>query len=95
MFFVAFEKQENRKPKKINYQWREIVRIANTQKVVYTSAKKTDELIEIKKCIEPSNKFKEIYSTLKIKNQPFTKKSVVHKLEMQNSQSIVIKGNSG
>ena len=69
MFFVAFEKQENRKPKKINYQWREIVRIANTQKVVYTSAKnKTDELIEIKKCSEPSNKLKEIYSALKIKN---------------------------
>ena len=68
LVFCSIWKTRKPKTEKINYQWREIVRIANTQKVVYTSAKKTDELIEIKKGIEPSNKLKEIYSALKIKN---------------------------
>ena len=62
------------KTQKINYEWREIVRIANTQKVVYSTAKnKMDELIEVKKCSEPSDKLKAIYEGLKIKKQPFTK----------------------
>jgi hypothetical protein len=86
------------KSQKINYEWRDpralleqakqLVRIANTQKVVYSHAKnKIDELIEIKKCSEPSNKLKEIYTSLKIKNHPFTKKYVVHKLEIKNHQN--------
>ena len=84
------------KTQKINCEWREIVRIANTQKVVYSNAKnKLDELIEIKKCSEPSEKLKEIYISLKIKNQPFTKKSVVHKLEIKNYQYPANKGSSG
>lgn len=75
------------KTEKINYEWREIVRIANTQKVVYSTAKnKINELIEVKKCSEPSDKLKAIYEVLKIKNQPFTKKSVVHKMEIKNHQ---------
>jgi hypothetical protein len=83
------------KSQKINCEWREIVRIANTQKVVYSTAKnKTDEMIEIKKCSEPSNKLKEIYTSLKIKKQPFTKKSVVHKLEIKNYQYALNKGSS-
>ena len=59
-------------------QAKQIVRIANTQKVVYSTAKnKIDELIEVKKCSEPSDKLKAIYEVLKIKKLPFTKKSVV------------------
>ena len=81
------------KTQKINYEWREIVRIANTQKVVYSTAKnKMDELIEVKKCSEPSDKLKAIYEGLKIKKQPFTKKSVVHKLEIKNHQHTINKG---
>lgn len=84
------------KDQKINCEWREIIRIANTQKVVYTTAKnKIEELIEIKKCSEPSDKLKEIYDCLKIKKQPFTKKSVVHKLEIKNYQSTINKGSPG
>ena len=84
------------KSQKINFEWREILRIANTQKVVYSNAKnKMDELIEIKKCSEPSDKLKEIYISLKIKKQPFTKKSVVHKLEIKNYQYALNKGSSG
>jgi hypothetical protein len=51
-----------------------------------------EELIEIKKCSEPSDKLKEIYDSLKIKKQPFTKKSVVHKLEIKNYQCTINKG---
>ena len=84
------------KSQKINCEWREIVRIANTQKVVYSNAKnKMEELIEIKKCSEPSGKLKEIYNSLKIKNQPFTKKSVVHKLENKNYKCTINKGSPG
>ena len=84
------------KNQKINCEWREIVRIANTQKVVYSTAKnKTDEQIEVKKCSEPSDKLKEIYAVLKIKNRPFTKKSVVHKLEIKNYQCSINKGSPG
>jgi hypothetical protein len=84
------------KNQKINCEWREIVRIANTQKVVYSTAKnKTDERIEVKKCSEPSDKLKEIYAVLKIKNQPFTKKSVVHKLEIKNYLCSINKGSPG
>lgn len=84
------------KSQKINHEWRELVRIANTQKVVYSNAKnKMDELIEIKKCSEPSDKLKEIFDALKIKKQPFTKKSVVHKLEIKNQQCSINKGSPG
>jgi hypothetical protein len=94
------------KNQKINCEWRDsralleqakqIIRIANTQKVVYSTAKnKMDELIEVKKCSEPSDKLKEIYAVLKIKNQPFTKKSVVHKLEIKNYQCSINKGSRG
>ena len=80
------------KSQKINCEWREIIRIANTQKVVYSTAKnKIDELIEVKKCSEPSDKLKAIYEVLKIKKQPFTKKSVVHKLEIKNHQCAINK----
>ena len=84
------------KSQKNNCEWREIVRIANTQKVVYSTVKnKIDELIEVKKCSEPSDKLSAIYEILKIKNQPFTKKSVVHKLENKNYQCAINTGSPG
>ncbi|MFV8327103.1 hypothetical protein ACNQGH_14510, partial [Flavobacterium sp. ZS1P14] len=84
------------KKEKINCDWREIVRIANVQKVVYSSAhNKKDNLIEIKKCSEPSDKLLHIYKVLKLKYYPFTKKSVVHKLEIKKSESLIDSGSSG
>jgi hypothetical protein len=81
---------------KINCDWQEIVRIANTQKVVYSLAKnKEDNLIEIKKCSEPNDKLQEIYKILKLKQCPFTKKSVVHKIENKKKESPVDTGSSG
>jgi recombinational DNA repair protein RecT len=77
-------------------EWREIIRIANTQKVVYNNAKnKLNEIIEVKTCSEPSHKLKEIYQILKLKNQLFRIKSVVHKLEIKNHQCSINKGSSG
>lgn len=72
----------------INSCWREIVRTSNTQKVITTSGTNTyDTIITTRKCTQPNENLKKIYSILKIKHQPFTKrKSVVHKLEPKKSQ---------
>lgn len=67
------------KSEKINHDWRNIVRIMNTQKEVTTSIKaKRGKTIHIKKCSEPNTLVKEIYDALQLKRQPyFMKKSVV------------------
>jgi hypothetical protein len=71
------------KKKDIRSDWREIVRIMNTQKCVTTLAQnKSDEIISIRKCSEPDDKAKQIYDFLKYKYAPFVrKKSVVLKTE--------------
>lgn len=65
----------------INSCWREIVRIGNTQKVITTSGTNTyDKIITTRKCTQPNENLKKIYSILKNNPRPFTKrKSVVHK----------------
>ena len=74
------------KQKGVNSEWREIVRIMNTQKCVTTSAQNNkDEIINIRKCSEPEEKAKLIYDTLNYKYAPFIrKKSVVLKLPPEN-----------
>lgn len=78
------------KAKKINYDWQEIMRIANTQKLVTTEIKDVlENTIEIKKCSEPSPKLKEIYLVLNYKKQPFVrKKFVVPKYEIPKQKSV-------
>jgi Transposase DDE domain len=65
----------------INHCWSEVVRIANTQKKITTSGQNTfDKTISIRKCSEPTVKFKAILDILKYKHKAFKKlKSVVHK----------------
>jgi transposase len=73
--FIRYQlKQHN-----INHDWRNIVRIMNTQKMVTSSMKtKSSNLIRIKKSSLPKVKVREIYDALDFKYQPFTmKKSVV------------------
>lgn len=72
----------------INHDWRELVRIMNTQKIVTTTAQNVaEDVISIRRCSEPNDKVKLIYETLKYKSAPFKKKkSVVHKLEIKKSQ---------
>jgi len=65
----------------IHSQWREIVRIMNTQKVVTTCIENDkNQLISIRRCSEPDLKVKLIYNALQYKHAPFIrKKSVVNR----------------
>ncbi len=77
------------KQKQYNNDWREIVRIMNTQKCVTTSVENIkDEVISIRQCIEPSAKVKQIYDLLKYKYVPFVrKKSVVTPAEILKNEN--------
>lgn len=77
------------KQQSINHNWQELVRITNTQKVVSTYGQnKDDEIIHVRRCTEPNEKVKQIYTTLKYRNYPFTKrKSVVHKSEIKKNKN--------
>lgn len=70
----------------INSNWGEIVRVMNTQKAVTTTAENIHgDVISIRKCSEPSEQVKKIYTALKYKQAPFVrKKSVVHKADVKN-----------
>jgi len=73
----------------INSVWSEIVRIGNTQKVVTTEGTNTyNKTITTRRCSRPNEKLTNIYTILKIKHQPFSKrKSVVHKLESKKKET--------
>lgn len=81
------------KSQKINSCWTEIVRIANTQKMITTTGKNTnDKIISTRKCSEPNENLKKIFDVLNAKYRPFTKrKSVVHKPSLQKMQTTVMK----
>lgn len=70
----------------IRSDWSEIVRIMTTQKCVTTTAQnKHDEIISIRRCSEPEEKVRQIYTALNYKPAPFTrKKSVVLKSTKKN-----------
>jgi transposase len=67
------------KAKNIHHDWRNIVRIMNTQKEVVTTLKnKKGKTIRIKKCSVPSVEAKQIYEALGYKTVPYyMKKSVL------------------
>ena len=75
------EKEIDKTP--VNFQWKEIIRIMNTQKSVMTvSQNRYDEVIITRRCSDPTPKAEAIYQRLKYKSKPFTKrKFVVHKSE--------------
>jgi hypothetical protein len=72
------------KQKGYNSDWREIVRIMNTQKCVTTSIANIDgQVISVRKCTEPIYQAKRIYDLLDYKYVPFyRKKSVVPPAEI-------------
>jgi len=78
------------KQKGINYDWRNIVRIMNTQKEVTTTMKgKNGKIITIKKCSTPTVQAKQVYDALVYKYAPyFMKKSVVPEKESHLTLSI-------
>ena len=60
------------KQKNITHDWRNIVRIMNTQKTVTNSMKnKKGEKIIVRTCSVPTVKAKEIYDALNYKPAPF------------------------
>jgi hypothetical protein len=84
------EAAKTEKPKGgIRFEWREIVRIMSTQKVVTTLAQnKFDEIIQIRRCTYPEENAKMIYDKLKYKYAPYKKKkSVVHKTIFEKNNS--------
>lgn len=66
------------KQKKIKHDWRNIVRIMNTQKIVTTTMNtdKADKLV-IRSCSKPSVACNEIYAALNYKLRPFYRKNIV------------------
>jgi len=77
------------KAKGINYQWKEIVRVMNTQKMVTTTmVDQYQQTIVIRQCSESTEKVTEIYQSLKYKERPFTrKKFVVPQTEISKNQT--------
>ncbi|HEY1871003.1 MAG TPA: hypothetical protein VGG71_08090, partial [Chitinophagaceae bacterium] len=76
----------------INRHWPEIVRIANTQKIITTHGiNKAGYVIGVRKCSEPIEDLKKIQSILLIKSKPFAKrKSVVHKPELKKNETLCL-----
>jgi hypothetical protein len=77
------------KQKGINNEWRDVVRIMNTQKMVTTTMNNEyDQQIIIRQCSEPTNQVNEIYTALQYKPKPFArKKSVVPLAEIKKAQT--------
>ncbi|HMG83889.1 MAG TPA: IS1634 family transposase [Ferruginibacter sp.] len=77
------------KQKSITNEWRDIVRIMNTQKIVTTTMENEyNQQIIIRQCSEPTEQVDKIYTALKYKSQPFSrKKSVVPLPEMKKNET--------
>lgn len=78
------------KQKNIRNEWRDIVRIMNTQKIVTTTMENEyNQQIIIRQCSEPTDQVNKIYTALKYKPQPFSrKKSVVPLPEMKKNETL-------
>lgn len=78
------------KKRGINYDWQNIVRIMNSQKIVISTIKaKTGSTIYIKKCSKAEKGAKEIYQTLKLKEMPFWQKKSVFP-EKENVKAVKV-----
>lgn len=77
------------KQKGLQSDWREIIRVMNTQKCVTTSVKNIkNEVVSIRQCTEPTQQVKKIYDLLGFKYVPFIrKKSVVPPAEIFKNDS--------
>ncbi len=77
------------KEKGIKNEWRDIVRIMSTQKIVTTTMNNEyDQQIIIRQCCEPTDPVTKIYTALKYKSKPFTRmKSVVPLPEFKKNQT--------
>jgi len=78
------------KQKGIKNEWRDIVRIMNTQKIVTTTMdNEYDQIITIRQCSEPNEDVTKIYTASQYKSKPFTRrKSVVPLPEFKKNQTL-------
>ena len=90
-YWVVNTVRHQLKQKNIHKEWRDIVRIMNTQKIVTTTMENAyDQQIIIRQCSEPTEQVNKIYTALKYKPQPFTrKKSVVPLPEVKKTKNPV------
>ena len=77
------------KQKGYKHEWREVVRIMNTQKCVTTTIENIkEETISVRQCTEPTLQVKKIYNLMNYKYVPFyRKKSVVLPVEILKMDS--------
>jgi len=75
-----------------NLQWKEIIRIMNTQKAVTTvSQNRYEQVIISHRCSDPNQKVEAIYRRLNYKSKPkINRKFVVHKSDFQKMDSVDI-----
>ena len=96
-YWVVNTVRHQLKQKGINHQWKEIVRIMNTQKMVTTTmVDQYEQTIVVRQCSEPSEKVTEIYKLLRYKEKPFSrKKFVVPQTEFKKNQTQKLQASSG
>ncbi len=93
-YWVVNTIRHHLKQKGIKNEWRDIVSIMNTQKVVTTTMDNDcEQQIIIRQCSEPTAQAEAIYTALKYKTKPFArKKSVVPQKEISKKVSIENQG---
>ena len=76
----------------IHDEWREVVKIMNTQKAVTAMVQnKKDEVIILRQCTTPNEKVKRIYDKLAYRQYPFKKKKfVVHKSIFETENPVLL-----
>ncbi len=80
------------KQKGIKNEWKDIVRMMNTQKLVTTTMENDcNQQILIRQCSEPEEQVKKIYEALKYKTKPFNKTKSVVPLAALSKKPIVEK----
>jgi hypothetical protein len=85
------------KKESIRSDWREIVRVMNTQKCVTTTMlNDKGQVLSVRCCSQPTEKVRLIYAALKMKEAPFIrKKSVVLKIEPRETDKIELQIDTG
>jgi hypothetical protein len=85
------------KERGITSDWRELLRVMNTQKCVTTTmTNDKEEHLSIRCCSKPETKTALIYDSLKLKHAPFIrKKSVVLKIEPEATKKLVALKDTG
>jgi transposase len=90
-YWVVNTIRQRLKLQNINTCWTDIVRVANTQKIITTEGQNTiGKIIRVKKCTEPNYELKKMYTALLMDIKPFQKrKSVVHKMEPKKKETLI------